>query len=340
MFILPETTTGTTTETTTGATTETTTETTIGTTTETTTGATTETTTGITTETTTGITTETTTGATTETTTGTTTVLAAPGIFYPFGTGAGDREYLLSNYGDESYIRVGLSPPYTFFGRTYNQSYVHFNGLLTFNKPQPASGPNYSPTRGDEDFIAPLWGDIDDQYTGLFLYQQYTNGSVLTRASQDINQYFPQTRFTASSVFVVTWEFGDPTNPAVLFQVVLISGVGHSFFLINYGNCAAITEQVEAGYDTINSTNHFVIPDSINGNYQNLKNTSNVNVPGRWAFISASESLIGLQMRLSSFSDLTQSGEIETVLQQIKQDLVNRGLSGSIEIKIRKVQKL
>ncbi|XP_051771300.1 sushi, nidogen and EGF-like domain-containing protein 1 isoform X2 [Ctenopharyngodon idella] len=265
----------------------------------------------------------------------------APAIFYPFGSAAGDTEHSLSNYGDESHVSVGLSTPYTFFGRTYNQLYVHFNGLLTFNQPQSASGPNYILTRGAEDFIAPLWGDTDDQYsTIMFSFQQYTNGSVLTRATQDINQYFPQKNFTASSVFVVTWQYGllQP-NPAILFQVVLISGDGHSFFLMNYGDCAVLSEQVEAGYDTINSTNRFVIPDSTNGNYQNLKNTSNVNIPGRWAFISTSESLIGVQIRLRSYSDLTQRVEIEAVLQQIKQELVSRGLSSSIEMKIRNVKK-
>ncbi|XP_051769732.1 sushi, nidogen and EGF-like domain-containing protein 1 isoform X2 [Ctenopharyngodon idella] len=267
----------------------------------------------------------------------------APAIFYPFGSAAGDTEHVFYNYnGDESYVSVGISTPYTFFGRTYNQLYVHSNGLLTFNQPQPASGPNYNPTRGAEDFIAPLWGDIDDQYsTVMFSYHQYRNGSVLTRATQDINQYFPQKTFTASSVFVVTWEFGDRTSPAIKFQVVLISGGGFSFFLMNYGNCAVLYEQVQAGYDTINSTKSFVIPDSINGNYQNLNNTSNIKVPGRWAFLvnNGSESVIGVQLKVASFTDLTQSGNIEILLQKIKQDLVSHGLSSQFELKLRKVKK-
>ncbi|KAK9965877.1 hypothetical protein ABG768_004943, partial [Culter alburnus] len=49
--------------------------------------------------------------------------------------------------------------------------------------------------------------------------------------------------------------------------------------------------------------------------------------------------LMGVQMRLTSYSDLTQSGEIEAVLQQIKQELVSRGLPSSIEMKIRNVKK-
>ncbi|XP_059386331.1 sushi, nidogen and EGF-like domain-containing protein 1, partial [Carassius carassius] len=274
----------------------------------------------------------------------------APAIFYPFRSAAGDTEHFLT--GDESYESVALSTPYTFFGRTYNSLYVHYNGLLTFNQPQPASGPNYNPTRGTEDFIAPFWSDLDDiGWMGMFSYQEYTNGSVLTRANQDMNQYFPQMNFTASWVFVVTWDYVETTDmnlfirhsaQAITFQVVLISDGSLSFFLINYGDCAVIYDQVEAGYDTINSINHFVIPDSINGNYQNLKNTSNVNVPGRWAFTANSglESIIGVQMRLSSFSDLTQSENIEAVLLKIKQELVSHGLSSNIKIKLRKNTKI
>ncbi len=41
----------------------------------------------------------------------------------------------------------------------------------------------------------------------------------------------------------------------------------------------------QAGYDTANSMEYFVIPGSINGSFiSNLRNSSNVNVPGRWAF--------------------------------------------------------
>ncbi len=50
---------------------------------------------------------------------------------------------------------------------------------------------------------------------GVYSYQQYTNGSVLTRATRDINQYFPQRAFTASWVFVTTWDFVQTRNTSV-----------------------------------------------------------------------------------------------------------------------------
>ncbi|CAM4711968.1 unnamed protein product [Leuciscus chuanchicus] len=102
-----------------------------------------------------------------------------------------------------------------------------------------------------------------------------------------------------------------------------------------------------AGYDTVNSIDFFVIPGSNSGNsISNLKNSSNVHVPGRWAFRveggrnTSKINVIGLQMKLSSLSNLTQSGNIESVLQQIKQVLVNYGLPSNIELKLRKLQKI
>ncbi|XP_051769753.1 sushi, nidogen and EGF-like domain-containing protein 1 [Ctenopharyngodon idella] len=234
----------------------------------------------------------------------------------------------------------------------YNHTYVNNNGLLTFSRPLPESLPYYFPKNGTEDFIAPLWTDLDDFGMGKYSYQQYTNGSVLTRATQDINRYFPQRGFTASWVFVATWDFVQTRNtsvfnlhsaPAITFQVVLISGGGFSFILMNYGDCAVINDYVEAGFDTINSTDYYLIHYATNGSYiPNLKNTTNVNVPGRWAFLvnSGSENVIGLRVRFSSFSDLTQHGNIPIVLQQIKQELVKYGLPSSIELKLRKLQKI
>lgn len=110
---------------------------------------------------------------------------------------------------------------------------------------------------------------------------------------------------------------------------------------------------LQAGYDTVNSTRYFVIPDSSDGNFiPNLKNSSNVNVPGRWAFRVDSEqgrclcifhlftelytsvcniiqhnmscgvylsleTVIGLQMKVTSYSDLTENGNIAYILEKV-----------------------
>ncbi|RXN23623.1 transmembrane protease serine 11B [Labeo rohita] len=65
------------------------------------------------------------------------------------------------------------------------------------------------------------------------------------------------------------------------FQVVLVSGGSLSFVMMNYGNISSTDHRFQAGYGTINSKNYFSIPVP---DENKLFNSSNVNVPGRWAF--------------------------------------------------------
>uniref|UniRef100_A0A672LEL5 NIDO domain-containing protein n=1 Tax=Sinocyclocheilus grahami TaxID=75366 RepID=A0A672LEL5_SINGR len=175
---------------------------------------------------------------------------------------------------DENSTLIDLWSPFVFFGRTYNRTYSSSQFIV-----------NYFPINGSEDIIAPLWTDVDVSMNGIILYQQYSTGSVLTRATQDINQYFPDLSFTANWVLVATWERIAYYYHSGTFQVVLISGGDLSFILMNYGDIAVAHNMVQAGYDTINSTAYFKVPGSNDGNViPNLKNSTNVNVPGRLAF--------------------------------------------------------
>ncbi|KTG38736.1 hypothetical protein cypCar_00044952 [Cyprinus carpio] len=281
----------------------------------------------------------------------TTTPWTAPAIFYPFGAKAGDIE-ILENGGD-TYYHVVFSTPFTYFGRTYNSIYVNNNGLLTFNHSLPETNPYPFPAYGAVDYIAPLLTDLDDLGIGKYSYQEYTSGSVLTRATQDINQYFPGRDFTASWVFVATWDyvrtwdmnvFNQHSGPAITVQAVLISDGGFSYIQIHYGDCAGIPAAVGAGYDTKGSTDYYQIHYDPYGGYSipNLKNTTNVRVPGRWAFLvnNGSETVIGVQMKLQSFSNLTQRENSDAVLQIIKQELIKYGVSSKFELKLRKLQKI
>ncbi|XP_051524017.1 uncharacterized protein LOC127423605 [Myxocyprinus asiaticus] len=274
-------------------------------------------------------------------------------IFYPFGSTAGDTEVYVN--GDEASQSVVLSSPFMFFGQTFSQIFVNNNGLLTFMNSLPEANPYTFPASRSEAFIAPLWTDLDDYGLGVFSYNQYTNGSVLTRATQDVNQYFPDLSFTASWVFVATWDFVETWNRTIynyhlnpsfqgyLFQVVLMSGSDFSFILMNYGDCAVPSQPVQAGYDTVNSTHYFVIPGSNNASYiPQLKNTSNVNVPGRWAFRLdgiQKYNIIGLQVGLTSLISLTENESIQIVLDKLKQELIKHGLPNSTEVNLRSLQK-
>ncbi|XP_051959525.1 sushi, nidogen and EGF-like domain-containing protein 1 isoform X2 [Xyrauchen texanus] len=260
-----------------------------------------------------------------------------PQIFYPFGLEAGETQ---KNIGEENSYLVNISSPFIFFGRAFSQIYVNGNGFLSFKQPLYELENFVFPAAGSEDLIAPLYTDIDDYMSGVVSYHEYTNGSVLTRASQEINQYFSRNDFNANWVFVATWNYGSFYGGKSLFQVVLISGGNRSFVLMNYGDMEEAQSEVQAGYNTANSEHYFVIPHSNEFNYlPNLKYSSNVNVPGRWFFSVSNEILIGLRMTIRSFSDLTQTGNIETVLKQLKQELINRGVSNTLDLKLRAVKK-
>ncbi|XDV44016.1 hypothetical protein PO909_012380 [Leuciscus waleckii] len=213
------------------------------------------------------------------------TTTAAPEIFYPFGS-SGDTRNAAAD--DGSSIKIQLLRPFLFFGRTYQQIYVNNNGHLTFNQSSSQYLPYSFPSNESQDIIAGLWTDLDNSARGVVSYHQYTNGSVLTRATQDINNHFPNLAFNASWVFVATWDkvpYLSLSGTETSFQVVLISGSNFSFILMNYGDISVTERQVEAGYDTVTSTHYFVIPGSVNGSFiPNLKRSSNVNVTGRWAF--------------------------------------------------------
>ncbi|XP_051771672.1 sushi, nidogen and EGF-like domain-containing protein 1 [Ctenopharyngodon idella] len=224
--------------------------------------------------------------------------------FYPFGTG--DTENDRSDDG----ISPGISllQQFVFFGQAYNQVYINNNGYLNFDWPWNSYIPYQFPSYGVRDLIAPFWTDIDNRDNGVISYRQYTSGSVLTEATQDINQYFPALSFSATWVFVATWDkvaYYPLSGTETSFQVVLISDGHFSFVLMNYGTISPTQRYVQAGYDTISSRYHFSITGSLQSNITSLTYSSNVNVPGRWAF-RTDNGLQGCQFNGNIISDVFQ----------------------------------
>ncbi|XP_028285774.1 alpha-tectorin-like [Parambassis ranga] len=196
-----------------------------------------------------------------------------------------------SHTDDGSSPVISLLRPFVYFGQPYNQIYVNHNGHLTFDMPWSSFSPQPFPMYGSRDIIAAFWTDLDNRANGHIYYNQYTSGTVLQQATQDINQYFPGLNFNANWVFVATWyevAYFPTTGTQTTVQAVLISGGQYSFVLMNYGIIASTSRSIEAGYDTNNSTHHYTIPGSFTasatGPYSVFSLNSNVNVPGRWAF--------------------------------------------------------
>ncbi|XP_026072665.1 sushi, nidogen and EGF-like domain-containing protein 1 [Carassius auratus] len=126
-------------------------------------------------------------------------LLLVPANFLPYGDG--DVVNPVSD--DGSSDAIYLQQPFKYFGRTYNQIYVNNNGHLTFTQPLSAYVPYLN---AGIDIIAPLWTDLYNVNGGTISYREDTSSAVLAQVTQAVNQYFPNVPFTATSVFVATWD--------------------------------------------------------------------------------------------------------------------------------------
>uniref|UniRef100_A0A8B9J5Y3 NIDO domain-containing protein n=1 Tax=Astyanax mexicanus TaxID=7994 RepID=A0A8B9J5Y3_ASTMX len=130
---------------------------------------------------------------------------SSPPLFYPFGTGAGDT--VCPQVDDTNSSVINLTSPFFFFGRSYPQIYINHNGFLTFDQASSSFTPiQFNSSYSGRDIIAPFWTDIDNSLNGIISYNLYTVGNVLSRATQDINQYFTGVSLSVLWVFVATWD--------------------------------------------------------------------------------------------------------------------------------------
>ncbi|KAK3528445.1 hypothetical protein QTP70_000148 [Hemibagrus guttatus] len=211
--------------------------------------------------------------------TDTSTTTAEPGsALFPVGPGA--TQLYLS---DGQYQTIQLQQPFKYAGKTYTQFYLSMDGYVAFFVPNID---DEVPNRYlGKDVIAPLWTDLDADSGGRWTYEQATSGPLIDQANQEIRRTFPYVSFSASWVFVTTWEnvpLEFSSFQGASLQVVLASNGGDlSFVLMNYGSIPSIPSPYWlAGYD-MEYSNFVTIP--VNDTTE-LSSSTNVNIPGRWAF--------------------------------------------------------
>ncbi|XP_058263021.1 alpha-tectorin-like [Hemibagrus wyckioides] len=183
---------------------------------------------------------------------------------------------------DGDYETIQLQQPFIYAGKTYSRLYLSMDGYVAFNVPVVDDElPN--PQLG-KDIIAPLWTDLDADEGGRWTYEQATSGPLIDEATNVIYDIEPSLNFSASWVFVSTWENVplEITVGAASLQVVLVSNAeGFAFILMNYGVIPSIPSPYWlAGYEMENSD---FITISVNDSSE-LSSASNINFPGRWAF--------------------------------------------------------
>ncbi|XP_072740487.1 alpha-tectorin [Ciconia boyciana] len=205
---------------------------------------------------------------------------------------------------DGSSPEIKISVPFIFFGAPYRSVYVNNNGVISFNALVSQFTPEAFPLTDGRAFIAPFWADVHNGIRGEIYYRESTDPRLLRRASKDIHKHFKDmSSFSAIWIFIVTWEEvtfygGSSTTPVNTFQAVLITDGVSSFALFNYHEISWTTGtasggdpltglggvMAQAGFNGGNITNFFSIPGSRTPDIVNIEETTNVNVPGRWAF--------------------------------------------------------
>ncbi|XP_069461060.1 alpha-tectorin-like isoform X1 [Ambystoma mexicanum] len=219
---------------------------------------------------------------------------------YPYGPSVGDKTTPKTDDGFSD--RIKISQPFEFYGKKYDSLYVNNNGALSMGRPVSNYTPDAFPLANGSPFVAPFWGDVDVRLGGNVFYRECSDAPTLKRASDDITKYFPGISYKASWAFVATWDkvayFGSRSNKVNTFQAVLTTNGKYFFIILIYhqilwttglasrGN--ALTGlggmPAQCGFNSGDDSHYFNIPTSRTGDIVNIARTSNVDIPGVWAF--------------------------------------------------------
>ncbi|EHB16173.1 Sushi, nidogen and EGF-like domain-containing protein 1 [Heterocephalus glaber] len=223
--------------------------------------------------------------------------------FYPFGAARGDAVTPKQDDGGSG-LRP-LSVPFPFFGAEHSGLYVNNNGIISFLKEVSQFTPVAFPIAKDRCVVAAFWADVDNRRAGDVYYREATDPATLHRATEDVRRYFPELLdFSATWVFIATWYrvtfFGGSTSsPVNTFQTILITNGKASFTIFNYESITWTTGMhassggdstglggiaAQAGFNAGDGRRYFNIPGSRTADMAELEATTNVGVPGRWAF--------------------------------------------------------
>ncbi|XP_010179485.1 PREDICTED: alpha-tectorin-like, partial [Mesitornis unicolor] len=128
---------------------------------------------------------------------------------------------------------------------------VNNNGVISFGTRVNQYNPDPFPLADGRPFVAPYWADVNNVLGGDVFYRETTDPALLTRITRDINQYFPQTSFTATWAFVATWDhvayYGSTSTKGNTFQAALTTDTKTSFIVLNYGDIQWTTGEASGG---------------------------------------------------------------------------------------------
>ncbi|XP_069802885.1 sushi, nidogen and EGF-like domain-containing protein 1 [Dendropsophus ebraccatus] len=218
---------------------------------------------------------------------------------YLYGTVNNDT--VMAKADDSASPVITLPSSITLFGNVTSSIYVSTNGLLSFKTPITTFTPKDLPVVDGNPFLAPFWADINTNIAGNIYYRQSTDSTLLSQATTDIRSYFSLPSFSATWLFIATWDgvayYGSSATSSTVntFQAVLCSDGSLTFIMFNYGlllwttgtssggdNKGSGGTAALAGVNSGHKYGYYKLPGSLSSSIISLDSTSNVNVPGRW----------------------------------------------------------
>ncbi|XP_014679278.1 PREDICTED: sushi, nidogen and EGF-like domain-containing protein 1, partial [Priapulus caudatus] len=180
---------------------------------------------------------------------------------------------------------------------------VNTNGLLSFREGLPQWTPDPFPSSAP--VVAPYWADVDlSRNHGHVTFFETQDAQHLNRINDDIRSTFINSQdFSARAAFVATWKDvtyfgGSKRTDTNTFQVLLVTDRVQTFAIFLYNELTWTTGTASKG-DPISGLGGYAAQTGFNaGDGQrylavvgsgtiaalNLKDTSNVGVPGKWIF--------------------------------------------------------
>ncbi|XP_072472336.1 IgGFc-binding protein-like isoform X3 [Notamacropus eugenii] len=180
---------------------------------------------------------------------------------------------------------------------------VNTNGVVSFEVPVSQFFPHAFPLEDGQAFVAPFWADVNTIKGGQVWFRESQQPRLLSRASRELAIAFPGSPgIILHSLFVATWDqvsfFGSQTHQVNTFQAVLASSTNASYVLLCYGHIQWTTgvanggnpnnglggTPAQAGFNSGTAQDYFNIPGSRTPAIIHIMSTSNVGIPGLWAF--------------------------------------------------------
>ncbi|XP_070534783.1 sushi domain-containing protein 2-like [Ptychodera flava] len=235
---------------------------------------------------------------------------------YPYGSG--QRDTTLDSGDDLSSPAGRINKGLLFYGRKHWDIFVNTNGVISFGNSvndHSSQAPAFplgevQPDPDDQEYymIAPFWANVDTTRRGNIYYRQTTERVILNQATEDVRKYFlTEKDFTALWCYIATWEevsfYGRTDNNNNVdhrntFQAVITTDERKTFIIISYRRVewTAGTESggspytglggtaAQVGFNAGDGLRYHTYGGSRTSDVIHLPYTSNVEVPGRFAY--------------------------------------------------------